>query len=156
MSREIVGSLIGKRVGVVNNVFEFAPWAEFLAATDRDWWAAHPESYRFQGLKFSGQETCGGVMVALNSTTDMNSGVLAMNCAVQLGARRIFLYGFDMHGSHYFGDYTNGLPNTPPECRRRHDRQYFAWSVMNPEIRVYNRTPGSALTYFPFDLEHLH
>lgn len=28
----------GMRVGVVCNAYELAPWAEFIAATDLDWW----------------------------------------------------------------------------------------------------------------------
>lgn len=151
MSQAVADSVRGKRVGVVGCCYQLAPWAEFLASTDMDWWDKYPDAYAFAGLKYAGQNVCRGVMRAADSTTDMNSGVLALTVAAQLGARTIYLYGFDMHGSHYFGEYTNGLPNTPEYRRRIHIRQYEAWAMNHAGIRVINRTPGSALTCFKFE-----
>lgn len=150
MSLAVVDSLRGNRVGAVGCVYQLAPWAEFLASTDRDWWEKYPDARQFAGLKFCGQSTHGGVMRQMDSASDTNSGVLAMNAAVQLGARVIRLYGFDMHGSHFFGPYTNGLQNTTERRRRIHLAQFAAWAGANPTVRVYNHTPGSEIHCFPF------
>lgn len=153
MTQQTADSLRGLRVGAVGCCYQLAPWAEFLASTDTDWWDKYPDAYDFQGLKFSGQNTCRGVIQERDSRTDINSGVLALTVAVKLGAKRIYLYGFDMHGSHYFGDYTNGLPNTPEYRRAIHLRQYADWAQQHTGVVVINRTPGSALTCFRFDQE---
>jgi hypothetical protein len=68
---------------------------------------------------------------------------------VELGATRILLLGADFHGSHYFGEYTNGLRNTDEKRRKMHANQFAEWGKANKEIKVLNVTPGSALTCFP-------
>ncbi|HBZ8061176.1 TPA: hypothetical protein MM161_004854, partial [Klebsiella pneumoniae] len=46
-SASLAERLRGRRVGVVGNAFELAPWAEFLAASDRQWWDKYPEARQF-------------------------------------------------------------------------------------------------------------
>lgn len=149
MSASLAESLRGGFVGAVSNSFELAPWADFLAAQDRNWWQKHPAAKEFKGRKFTGNRIP-GVERVTNSATNWNSGVLALQAAVQLGATRIFLYGFDMHGTHFFGPYTNGLGNTKEARRKVHLRQYQLWAQRNRRIEVINCTPGSALKCFPF------
>lgn len=79
----------------------------------------------------------------------VNSGVLGLECAVRAGAKRILLLGADMHGSHFFGPYTNGLRNTAPHQRAQHMKQYAAWASLNRGVEVLNCTAGSALCCFP-------
>ena len=79
----------------------------------------------------------------------VNSGVLGLEVARLKGASRILLLGFDMHGTHFFGPYTNGLSNTSEAKRRMHLAQYARWAKRNRDIEVFNCTPGSALQCFP-------
>src|SRR5690606_16196507 len=79
----------------------------------------------------------------------VNSGVLGLEVARSKGASRILLLGFDMHGTHFFGPYTNGLSNTTDQRRRMHLAQYDRWAARNRGIEVFNCTAGSALKCFP-------
>jgi hypothetical protein len=78
-----------------------------------------------------------------------NSGVLGLEVAKRAGATRILLLGFDMHGTHFFGQYVNGLRNTKPHPREQHKRQFSDWGRLNRSVQVLNVTKGSALTCFP-------
>jgi hypothetical protein len=78
-----------------------------------------------------------------------NSGVLALDTVRNLGATSVVLLGFDMHGTHFFGQYTNGCGNTTVQRREVHHRQYRQWAQRNKSIEVLNCTKGSALDCFP-------
>lgn len=147
MNQDLAASFLGRRVGVVGNCWELAPWAEFLVAGDKAWWEAYPAARGFEGRKFSANRISGVERVEGMEPTH-NSGVLALEVAVRLGARSIELHGFDMRGSHYFGPYANGLTNTGETRRVRQLAQFAAWAACHPQIRVINRTPGSALACF--------
>lgn len=138
------------RVGAVGNAFQLAPWAEFIAASDAAWWAKYPDAMASNAAKFCmGKEVEGVELVKtpeLGGT--MNSGVLGLECAKRLGARRILLIGFDMRGTHFFGKYTNGLRNTSNPQRENHLKQYALWARANRKIEVINCTPGSAIECF--------
>ncbi|QNH21258.1 hypothetical protein HEP73_02172 [Xanthomonas sp. GW] len=148
-SAELAGLLRARRVGVVGNTFELAPWAEFLAASDRQWWDKYPAAREFAGERYSSHRI-GGVQQLAGALTNWNSGVLALAVAAHLGATLVRLHGFDMHGTHFFGPYANGLTNTAPARREIHKQQFAQWARQNPHVRVVNCTPGSALQCFPF------
>ena len=78
-----------------------------------------------------------------------NSGVLALDVLRNLGATKIVLLGFDMHGTHFFGPYKNGCANTSEARRRVHLQQFKQWRMRNPNVDVVNATEGSALQCFP-------
>lgn len=137
-------------LGVVGNAYELVPGATFLVAADRGWWLKHPEAASFEGRKFCNTP---GVHEYIGLPPELNSGVLALTVAVRLGAKRIRLYGFDMHGSHFFGPYQNGLRNTSETRRAVFLKQYEEWAKANSRISVLNCTPGSALTCFPRETE---
>lgn len=143
---------VGLLLGVVGNAFALVPRAEFLAATDASWWNKHPEAYAFPAQQRYGILVARGVeKVCMPGNVTVNSGVLALECAKRAGATTIRLYGFDMHGSHFFGPYTNGLTNTSEVKRRVHFQQYAKWAKFNRRVTVINCTPGSALKCFPFE-----
>jgi hypothetical protein len=83
-----------------------------------------------------------------------NSGFQALNLAVQLGARRILLLGFDMDdraGTHWFGR-ANGLGRSNPgETNFRRWRAAFA-NAANPlasaGVEVVNASPITTLNCF--------
>ncbi|WP_426805386.1 hypothetical protein [Stenotrophomonas sp. SrG] len=149
-SLDLAGRLRGRRVGVVGNAFELAPWAEFLAASDVQWWDKHPAAMAFCGAKYAPHRKA-GLQQLPGARTNWNSGVLGLAVAVSLGATLVRLHGFDLRGSHFFGPYTNGLRNTAPARREIHQQQFAQWARQNPHVRVVNCTPGSALRCFEFD-----
>lgn len=149
-SASLAERLRARRVGVVGNAFELAPWAEFLAASDRQWWDKYPAAREFAGARYSGHRMR-GVQQLAGALTNWNSGVLALAVAAHLGATLVRLHAFDMHGTHFFGPYANGLANTAPARREIHKQQFAQWARQNPQVRVVNCTPGSALRCFDFD-----
>lgn len=135
--------------GAIGCAFQLAPWAQFVAASDRSWWRRYPEAMafpeRYAMMPVDGVERMN--VPAVGAIT--NSGVLGLEAAARKGATRILLLGFDMHGSHFFGAYTNGLRNTNESQRLNHLRQFADWGRANKGVQVLNCTPGSALTCFP-------
>lgn len=148
-SADLAGRLRGMRLGAVNNACQLAPWAEFIAAADRGWWLKHTEYLRLPGRKFCTISHPETEWMKVPGIAGVNSGVFAMEVAKHLGATRILLFGFDMHGTHFFGSYVNGLRNTKPERRLVFLEQYAQWATANPAIEVLNCTSGSALKCFP-------
>lgn len=140
--------LEGLPLGVIGNAFELAPWADFIAASDSAWWRRYPKAMaipkRYSMLQTPEVERVR--IPQLGST--VNSGVLGLECAVRLGAKRILLVGFDMRGTHFFGAYENGLRNTQPHQRLQHLKQYEAWAKYR-RAEVINCTEGSAIDCFP-------
>lgn len=137
----------GYSVGCVSNAFELAPWCKFVAASDAKWWRAHPAAMEHPA-KFCAVAIAGGHVVSTQWGV-VNSGVLGLEVAKRMGATQILLLGFDMHGTHFFGRYTNGLNNTSEDRRKVHLREYAAWARENKEIEIVNCTPDSALDCFP-------
>lgn len=134
----------------VGNAFQLAPWAQIIAASDAAWWRSFPTARALPGAKFCMATSPHAERVRIDAIgAVVNSGVLGLECAVRAGATRILLLGADMHGSHFFGPYTNGLRNTAPHQRAQHLKQYAAWARLNREVEVLNCTPGSALDCFP-------
>ena len=140
----------GIPLGVVGCAFQLAPWAEFIAASDRGWWRKYPEAMELTGSKYSMTKWPDVEKVSVPYLGQVcNSGVLALEVAKNRGAKRIILLGFDMHGTHFFGQYRNGLRNTTPTQRAQHHKQYEQWARANKDIQVINCTNGSRLTCFP-------
>lgn len=149
-SAELAERLRGLPLGVIGNAYELAPWADFLAATDASWWRKHPEAAKFQGAHYSMLPTKDAEQIRIPYFGQVcNSGVLGLEVAKRKGATKILLCGFDMHGSHFFGQYTNGLRNTAPQQRAQHHKQFLAWKRSNPKVSVINVTEGSSLKCFP-------
>lgn len=107
------------RVFVIKSEYKFAPWADALYGIDTGWWIANRGAPDFLGLKFSPSPTAcrlfnlrqiktkaraeiltkeTGVVGAGLKTGGGHSGFQAINLAVQFGAKRILLVGFDMVG----------------------------------------------------------
>lgn len=150
MTAELAERVRDQQVGAINNVYELAPWATFLAANDIAWWRNNPLAKQFAGRKFSSNRVPGVETVRTHVVkSSCNSGVLALECAKRLGASRILLLGFDMHGTHYFGRYENGLTNTSSNRRKVHQMQFDAWWKGNKHIEVVNCTSGTELKCFP-------
>ena len=147
-SASLAERLRGRRVGVVSNAFELAPWAEFLAASDRQWWDKYPEARQFAGARYSSHRI-GGVIQLRGALTNWNSGVLALAVAAHLGATLVRLHGFDMHGSHFFGPYSNGLTNTAPHRREIHSNSSPCGRARTPRPRreLHGRLSAQVLRF---------
>lgn len=160
----------GCRVIVVNNSWQLAPWADLLYACDMHWWDRYfPEV----DARFSGQlwtQEAGAVWkyprisyirsIALPGLSRRpgvihqggNSGYQAIGLAYQTGAKRIFLFGFDMHGSHWHGEHEKSVSghltvqldfeNWIPQFSA------LASDLKAEGVEVVDCTPGSALECF--------
>jgi hypothetical protein len=150
MSQAVADSMRGRcRVVAVSNAYELAPWADALAANDAAWWTEHPKARLFEGQKFSAQHVKGLTRFASSARSDSNSGLLGLEVARHLGATRVLLLGFDMHGPHYFGPHPAPLKNTPHARFEVFKRQFQLWGRQHPRVEVINCTPGSQLDCFP-------
>jgi len=148
MSQEVADYVKGKcRVIAVSDAYRLAPWADALCSQDGVWWEAHPEAKQFAGRRFSThkldwvEHILPGVV-----RHGTNSGLLGMEVARLMGAKRILLLGFDMHGSHYFGPHPAGLKNTTDKRFQAMQRQFTEWKPCG--VDVINCTPGSRLRQF--------
>lgn len=145
MSQEVADYVRGKcKVLVVSNVYKLAPWADVLVSNDRKWWEQYPEAFDFQGKKFCSQPLRGVEQFTGHIPKGRNSGLMGMFVARKLGARRLLLCGFDMHGTHFFGPHPEPLRNSTERIFRSHIGQFNGFSGCD----VINCTPGSRLTQF--------
>jgi hypothetical protein len=175
---DLVGE--AKRAGkvhviAINNAYQVAPWADVLYASDGQWWRWHyEESCGFGGLRVTrsrrakldhpdliwieGEPHGNGLSKRQDSIANGElSGFQAINLAVNYGAKKILLLGFDMrtvgNQAHWHGDHPNGQrtfwPNRIPQFRN------LVPDLQERGAEVVNCTPGSALDAFSFgDIEH--
>ena len=154
----------------INTTFKRAPWADVLYACDAAWWKKYlPEVQAgFAGELWSqDKEAARQFGVHLIPSLRLpglctqpgfihqggNSGYQAINLAVQAGAMRIALLGYDMNdraGKHWHGKYTNGLPNTGSHLFLEWIRNFerLASDLVKAGVEVVNCTSSSALTSF--------
>lgn len=158
----------------MNDAWRLLPFADVLYTSDRAWWDVHGD-IDFQGERWASQAAnpntddnkrdwgkCEQFRIKLVTARDGstfcttpgeihygdNSGFAAVNLALQFGAVDVKLVGFDMHGSHFFGDHPKPLTN----CS---DYPAFIRAFTNaakhlPEgVSIVNCTPASALHCFP-------
>lgn len=152
MSQSVADSVLGDNVICVNNTFELAPWAVALCAQDYRWWRHYRDAENFAGRKFSTNQIEGVERIQNPAVvaTGSSSGLLGIEVARSIfGATSIDLYGFDNHGTHYFGKHPDKLRHTHAARFAVFDQQFKEWARQFKDIRVVNRTPGSALTAFP-------
>lgn len=136
------------KVVAVSDAFLLAPWATALVSNDTAWWREHKDAMQFAGRKFcaSGYLQLERLKPGEGFTGGTNSGLQGMRAAQLMGATRILLLGFDMHGTHYFGTHPAPLRNTTAKRFAVHIKQFRKWTG----CPVINCTPGSALKQFPF------
>lgn len=156
---------------VINNSWRLAPWAEVLYAADLAWWNMECGAPQFPGLKISQDPAAatkwGLSRVILDKASDRlqldrpgtignggNSGFQALNLAVQFGASKIALVGFDMRidlGVHWHGKHPR-LMNNPSARNAERWRRCLdgaAETLKALGIEVINCSPVSTLMRFP-------
>ncbi len=170
VSQELVDRLKGRcRVLVVNNNYQLAPWADVLYACDGRWWDRYRDALEFAGLKVTQDANAAKVhklhRVQLIEEEPEDSrisvetkgiiargghgGFQAINLAVQFGASRLLLVGFDLCGDHWHGKHerlSNPRPITLEKWVKTLDRQASVFQELG--VEVVNCSDRSALTAY--------
>lgn len=156
------------RAGViaVNESWRLAPWADVLYSCDPGWWAHRRGVPEFGGLKVTqdkgAAEHFGLLHVPLGNGGGLietrpgwlgwggNSGFQAINLALQFGAPRIVMVGFDMRSAgsvHWHGRHGGGLNNPSDLLLAKWARTLdeAAPEFAHLGVEIINATPGSAL-----------
>lgn len=161
---------------------ELVPWADAVYGCDAAWWRHKKGLVDFKGLKVAWAPQAVSrypdiKKIDIETSQDRiypvqcrkyrmvfdplgtignggNSGYQALNLAVQFGAKRILLIGFDMHdrsGAHWYGrNYWEKCGNPDTDCFDRWIRalDVAAVDLENLGVQVINTSPLSALTCF--------
>ena len=159
------------KVVVVNRSWELAPWADVLYAADQRFWDVFLGVPDFHGMKVTAEASAarqfGLHLVSLLPLTsfDVNdlwlepgilargghSGHQAINFAVQFGARKIMLIGFDCCGEHWHGRHPLPLRNPKEETLKKWrmflDKLKPSLSAIG--VDVVNCSQISKLTAYP-------
>jgi hypothetical protein len=169
-----VGLLRGKmRVLAIKKSVELAPWADVVYGCDHHWWRDVHGLMKFNGLKLAyDKHVCGdeygirkveipnihGDKLLFDRIGTVgaagNSGFQALNLAVQFGAKRILLIGFDMHGvggEHWYGRNAWAFASNPTEDNFRRWRAAFdgaAADLLDRGVDVINASAVSSLKAF--------
>ncbi|TPL49224.1 hypothetical protein FJ937_17245 [Mesorhizobium sp. B2-4-4] len=167
-----LGQVQGRcRVITINNSWRLAPWADVLYACDYSWWRAFSGVPEFNGIKISQDPACDRSPWGIHRVTIIkdndrllvkqpgvlgwggNSGFHALNLAVQFGASKIILVGYDMRldqGVHWHGRHQHGLNNPTALNVERWCRAVdgAADVISGLGIRAINASPVSRLTAY--------
>jgi hypothetical protein len=153
----------------VNDAHRRLPFADVLYGCDAEWWNYYKGVPGFKGEKWSAH--CSSMSPKLECAArhnlrlvratqahgfslrpdlihfGSNSGFQAINMAILWGATKIVLVGFDMKGTHFFGEHPMALVNTGTMWPFL--LVYFDTAPAPPGVQILNATPGSALTKYP-------
>jgi hypothetical protein len=151
LTQEVVDSLRDRvKVVAVSNAYRLAPWADAMVSCDASWWKNNREALDFEGRKFTIAPDWQGfpdLERFPGITSGTNSGLLGLMVAVKLGATRILMLGFDMHGTHFFGAHPLPLRNPSRDRFEVFKRQFGKYQPRGVEI--LNCTPDSHLMAYP-------
>lgn len=160
-----------KVIAIKENI-ELCPWADVVYGCDGAWWKWRRGLPDFNGVKLTYDGQASGMFPGLHKVeirnvheilTDepgvigsgKNSGFQAINIAIQFGAERIILIGYDMtdrSGTHWYGRNNAAGMNNPDENNFSQWRRALAGIVPDLDARgieVVNASEYSALTCFP-------
>ncbi len=160
------------RVIAINDAYRLAPWADLLYFCDHRWWNWHRGAAAYES--FAGLRVTLDARVAVEAPdvkyvhnagreglsvepghlmTGRNGGYQAINLAVQLGAKRILLLGYDMRAvdgrTHWFGDHPTETRPSVYEGAMLPMFETLVAPLATSGVEVVNCTPGSALATFP-------
>jgi hypothetical protein len=142
----------------INRTYELAPWCDILYGCDAKFWQYYPDALDCPARKISVEfdhpeverwpysESPGLGLYKLHS--GRNSGYQAINLAYLLGATRIVLLGYDMHGEHWHPQHK------PPLSMIQNFRDWvprfdqMARDLKKQNVSVLNCTPGTRLKVF--------
>lgn len=158
-------------VFAVKQGVDLCPWADVVYGCDGHWWRYRLGLPQFKGLKLRwADNNCPdypdvhGFTIKDNTLDRLlldepgvigsgrNSGFQALNIALQFGARRILLVGFDMAGEHFYGRNNWAMARNPDEYNFQKWRAAFSLAARDLQqmgIEVVNVSTQSALKCFP-------
>jgi hypothetical protein len=154
----------------VTSAAPLAPWADMIYAADEDFWRINRWAFDLPGMKVGMCSYPGVLELAISRRTEArgedrhngfdpdpsrlrtggNSGYQALSIAVHAGAAKILLFGFDMGGTHWHGEYPAPLRNTHPDQFAKWIERFreLAPLLLARRIDVVNCSPTSALDCF--------
>jgi hypothetical protein len=162
------------KVIAINESWQLAPWADVLYGCDVNWWRLRDGVRKFKGLKISqSAEACDlyrdikRIVIPNVKSNDIlmeplghvgaggNSGFQCLNLAVQFGAKRILLIGYDMRidfGEHWhprhYPPLSNPHPNDNlPRWRAALDKAHASLAAIG--VEVVNCSSVSLLNAYP-------
>lgn len=170
-----VAALRGQmRLIAIKENIDLCPWADVCYGCDAAWWRNANGLPKYAGLKVSAtnrvttrfpdihiigiSDPSGDKLVLAPPGvvgSGGNSGFQALNLAVQFGARRILLVGFDMtdhYGVHWYGRANGNGRSNPAEWNFKRWRAAFATASVQltaAGVQVLNCSDLSVLTCFP-------
>jgi len=159
--------LEGKKVIAINRAFEVMPNADVLYWTDSRFYRWFKEGIdKFSGLKFTCREfnekPSDLILLKPNSAMNLdmrpsfishgnNSGYGAINLAVKLGAKKIYLLGYDMNSFPGQSHWHSGYKSTHNDSIYVKMIKYFD-SIPNElkklDVEIFNANLKSQLTVF--------
>lgn len=149
---------------------ELAPWAEAVYGCDYPWWRSVRGLPDFKGVKLAyadracDQYGCTKVKIPDVKSDRLlfgeigtvgaggNSGFQALNLALQFGATKILLVGFDYVGEHWYGRNNwqgGGNPSESNFKRWRATLEAAAPVLMERGVEVINASQTSTVKAFP-------
>lgn len=134
----------------VNSTIDAAPWANAVYAMDSAWWRANfRKAMTFCGAKFSSRTIPGVKKVWINAG---NSGAGAIRLAIQMGAKKVVLLGYDCsvkNGSHWHGDHEITKNPDPAKCEKWQEHfQELAKDAADRGVEVVNCSRETDLRAF--------
>lgn len=149
---------------------DLAPWADVVYGCDAAWWRNNNGLDKYHGLKVAADRRITHQdihLLKIEASDDImrfdtpgqvgsggNSGFQALNLAVQFGAQKILLIGFDVSdrsGVHWYGRNHGMGRSNPSEINFRRWRAAFynaAGPLENHGIEVINASENSTLKCF--------
>lgn len=140
-------------VYAISDCHRLAPWADVLYSCDGAWWNHHKGVPEFQGervtLDLGAHNQFGATFIPHSNDitfidgkaigTGGNSGFQAIALAVQRGAKKVILLGYDMgfsggRKSHWFGDHPGALNR-----QSNYEKWVKNFDRAAPEIKKYAR-----------------
>jgi hypothetical protein len=156
---------------VIKSSWRLLPTADVLYALDVGWWLANQGAPKFKGMKVSPSPTACRVYklrkVSLKPRAEILTGEIgvlgcglrtgggfsgfqAINLAIQFGAKKIVLVGFDMNGGHWSPDQRGvGKPDAARTASWRVALDACAPQFKSLGVEVINTGEHSALTAYP-------
>lgn len=141
----------------VNDAWQLCHDADYLFAADRRWWRHH---YKAVQREFSGQLLTSNEWayadwkIPMMRVEGKNSGIKAMRVALRLGARKMYLLGYDFcrgadDEKHFFGDHPHPLPNTCVKTFGAWVDEMQAFAAGLSGVEVVNLSRRTAIDCFP-------
>lgn len=145
-----------RRVIAVNCSWHLAPFADILYAGDRAWWKHYgDEASAFAGQRWTRSEDAAvrrGIRHFACRSEFENSGFQAVELALSLGAKTVYLLGYDMQWEefpHWHADHPRDMGNAEDVAKWREKFDDAQMRFFAQGLRVVNISRETALKRYP-------